>query len=181
MRPERTGQHSLPALWPRSARGLPGQHRHSSRYDASAAGYGAIPRSSAGKRRARAPDAQTTPLTPQYGSEPARILAGCGPRDTCRFPCAEKAKKSLGLDTNAVWVTITSSTYVDRTAKNLVKKERKQTNKRGMGEEDRVHTCTSRILEGRSGAQVGSPAPDKGHDRNLEYLEIGLPRPLFFL
>ena len=27
--------------------------------------------------------------------------------------------------------------------------------KRGIGEEDRVHTCTSRILEGRSGAQVG--------------------------
>ena len=37
--------------------------------------------------------------------------------------------------------------------------------KRGIGEEDRVHTCTSRILEGRSGGQVGSPAPDKGHDR----------------
>ena len=27
--------------------------------------------------------------------------------------------------------------------------------KRGIGEEDRVHTCTSRILEGRSGGQVG--------------------------
>ena len=34
-----------------------------------------------------------------------------------------------------------------------------------MGGEDRVHTCTSRFSEGRSGAQVGSPAPDKGHDR----------------
>ena len=34
------------------------------------------------------------------------------------------------------------------------KKERKQTSKRGMGEEDRVPTCTSRILEGRSGGQV---------------------------
>ena len=31
---------------------------------------------------------------------------------------------------------------------------------------DRVHTCTSRILEGRSGAhRWGSAAPDKGHDR----------------
>ena len=38
------------------------------------------------------------------------------------------------------------------------KKERKKTDKQiGMGEEDsdRVHTCTSRILEGRPGAQVG--------------------------
>ena len=35
--------------------------------------------------------------------------------------------------------------------------KRKKTDepKRGMGEEDRVHTCTSRILEGRPGAQVG--------------------------
>ena len=34
------------------------------------------------------------------------------------------------------------------------KKENRQP-KRGIGEEDRVHTCTSRILEGRSGGQVG--------------------------
>ena len=48
------------------------------------------------------------------------------------------------------------------------KEKKEHTNrqpKRGMGEEDRVPTCTSRILEGRSGGQVGSPAPDKGHDR----------------
>ena len=47
-------------------------------------------------------------------------------------------------------------------------KERKKADrqlKRGIGGEDRVPTCTSRILEGRSGGQVGSPAPDKGHDR----------------
>ena len=40
----------------------------------------------------------------------------------------------------------------------LVWKERKKENrqpKRGMGEDDRVPTCTSRILERRSGAQVG--------------------------
>ena len=35
------------------------------------------------------------------------------------------------------------------------KKESKHKSKRGMGEEDRVPTCTSRILEGRSGGQVG--------------------------
>ena len=45
------------------------------------------------------------------------------------------------------------------------KKERNPKPERGIGEEDRVPTCTSRILEGRSGGQVGSPAPDKGHDR----------------
>ena len=38
-------------------------------------------------------------------------------------------------------------------------------------------TCTSRILEGRSKGQVGSTAPDKGHDRLAARFSTGL---LFF-
>ena len=54
--------------------------------------------------------------------------------------------------------------------------------KRGIGEEDRVHTCTSRILEGRSGGQadrqVGSPAPDKGTRQARSAVHGGIPTPL---
>jgi len=53
--------------------------------------------------------------------------------------------------------------YVQRGSR-ARKKERKQRLTRDGGG-DRVPTCTSRLLEGRSGAQGGarSPAPEKGH------------------
>ena len=57
------------------------------------------------------------------------------------------------------------------TTQGYLKKERKKENrppKRGMGEEDRVPTCTSRILEGRSGAQQARKKENRHYKRGME-------------
>ena len=58
------------------------------------------------------------------------------------------------------------------------KKEKRQP-KRGMGEEDRVPTCASRIWKDDQGHR-GSPAPDKGHERLAARCSVlgGPPTPL---